>query len=292
MNHEAKLLGKENLPLDLGRLGMVTQAELVLPGIYDAVLKNEETGLGIEAYIVLQSAAGISDAAKQYGKADPEHPGFLVYSENETGNTRYIISYELVRYKILHHIPLLAEEDIRDTAAFGAEMYPGYFGGFPVPCQTPWGHTVRNKVIANGVFWLETERCQRGLAVAYPLYGDLSDGARGLAESLDDGSVCSDENMPQYLFFREADSSVPAYELISALQQEKLCCEINRLALMNAIYQHHPEYAALHNLTEQAGLNASAELLLQMLEVDIEPSSSPERLISLSSQAGTDFIVF
>ena len=63
-------------------------------------------------------------------------------------------------------------------------------------------------------------------------------------------------------------------------------------ALMNAIYQHHPEYAALHNLTEQTGLNASAELLLQMMEVDIEPSSSPERLISLSSQAGTDFIVF
>lgn len=292
MSNEARLLEEENLPLDLGGLGMVIQAELVLPGVYDAVIKEDDVDLGIEAYIVLRSAAGISDAAKQYGREDLEHPGFLVYSEGESGNTRYIIYYELIRNKILQHIPLREDEDIRDTAAFGAEMYPGYFGGFPVPFQTPWGDTVRNKVIANGVFWLETERCQRGLAVAYPIYDDLSDGARGLAEVLDDESVCSGKNMPQYLFFREADSCVPAYELISGLQKEKLCCEIDRFALMNAIYLHHPEYAALHNLIEQAGQNASAELLLQLVEVEVKPSSSPERLISLSSQAGTEFILF
>ena len=289
---ESQLLDTENLPLDLGKLGTVTQADLVIPGVYEAVLENYEMGLGVEAFIVLQDAADISETAKQYGKADPDHPGFLVYSEDETGNTQYIIYYELARYKILHHLPIPEGEDLQSIAAFGREMYPGYFGGYPVPRLTPWGVTTRNKIIANGLFWLETEQCRRGLAVAYPKYDDLSDGARGLAVQFDDGLAYTEEQMPGYLFFREEDSCVPVYELSSVIPKEQLCCGINRFALMNAVYQYHPEYAALHNLTEQAGRNASAELLLQMLDIEIELNSPPERLISLTSQVGTEFITF
>ena len=101
-------------------------------------LENPETAIGMEAYVVQKSATDISSAAKEYGKAVPDYPELLVYSEDETGNTMYIIGYELFRYKTLNHFPLSEDDTIRSIAAVGAEMYPGYFGGFPVPFLTPW----------------------------------------------------------------------------------------------------------------------------------------------------------
>ena len=64
MRGELRLLALENLPLDLGELGVVTEADLVMPGVYDTVLKDPETGLAVEAFIVLKSAPEISDIAK------------------------------------------------------------------------------------------------------------------------------------------------------------------------------------------------------------------------------------
>lgn len=178
-DRETQLLAPENLPLDLDELSIVTEAELVMPGVYDAVLEQSETGLAIQVYIVLKNATELSDMAKKLGKPVPGCSGLLVYSEDEAGNTRYIISYELLRYRIIHRLPLTEDDNIRDTAAIGAEMYPGYFGNYPVPFLTPRGCTTRNKIITNGLYWLETEQGQRGLAVAYPKYDDLPDGARG-----------------------------------------------------------------------------------------------------------------
>ena len=286
------LLTPKNLPLDLGKLGVVTEAELVMPGVYEAILECPKTGVSVEAYIVQKSAAEISATAKRYGKTDPDYPELLVYSEDATGNTMYIIGYELFRYKTLNHLPLPEDENIRSIAATGAEIYPEYFGGYPVPFITPWGCTTRNRIIANGLFWIETEQCMRGLAVACPKYDDLSDGARGLAEQFDDGSTRTNEEMPGYLFFKEADSSVPLFELLLPLGNEQLNCDVNRAALMNAIYQFHPEYAAQYNVAEQAGLNDGFSLFLHMLGINEEPQTYPERLIALTAQAGTEFIEF
>ena len=292
MDNEMDLLSPESLPLDLGELGMVTEAELVMPGVYNATLEFFETGVAVEAFIVLSSAEEISAAAKRYGKTDPGYPNLLVYSEDDTGNTRYIVGYELFRYKILRHLPLPEGETIRGIAAAGAEMYPEYFGGYPVPFHTPWGCTTRHKIIANGLYWLETELCQRGLAVAYPKYDDLSDGSRGLAEQFHDGSVQADRDVPGYLFFTEANSSVPLFELVSVIPKDQLCCEVNWAALMNAIYQRFPEYAAQHNLAEQAGLNDGLGQFLHTQGIDVTLNSSPDRLIFLTDQAGKVYIDF
>lgn len=292
MDRGAPLLIPENLPLDLGELGMVTEAELVMPGVYEAALEDPETGVSKEAFIVLKNVSKISSAAKGYGKADPDCSELLVYSEDATGNTRYIINYELFRYKTLNHLPLPEDENIRSIAATGAELYPGYFGAYPVPFLTPWGCTTRNKVITNGVFWLETEQGLRGLAVACPKYDDLSDGAKGLAEPFDGGSAPANGQMPGYLFFKELDSSVPLFELILVLHNAQLNCNVNRAALMNAIYQFHPEYVAQYNVAEQAGLNDGFDQFLHMLGIDAEPQNSPERFIALTAQAGTEFIDF
>lgn len=287
MNREMSMMAPENLPLDLGELGTVTEAEPVMPGVYDAVLERPETGLSEEAYIVSQDAAEISDAAKRYGKSAPDASGLLVYAEDESGNPRYIIAYELFRYKILHRLPLPEGETICELAAIGAEMYPEYFGGYPVPFLTPWGRTTRNKIIANGLCWLETEQGRRGLAVAFPQYDDLSDGARGLAEPSGDGG-----QSPEYLFFREADSGVPLWELLSVLPDQRLSCKINRAALMNAVYQFHPEYAAQHNLAEQARLNDGLGLLLHTQGIHVELKSDPQRILSFTDRIGTQSIDF
>lgn len=280
------------LPLDLGELGIVTEAELAMPGVYDAVLEDPETGMAAEAFIVFRNAVEISAAAKQYGKTAPDHPDFLVYMEDGGGNTRYIIGYELFRYKILHHLPLPEEDTIRSIAATGAEMYPEYFGGHPVPFLTPWGCTTWYKIIASGLYWLETEQCQRGLAVACPKYDDLSDGARGLAEPFHSSADQADADAPGYLFFREANSSVPLFELLLVIPDEQMQCGIDWAALMNAVYLHFPEYAAQHNLAEQAGLNNGLVQFLHTQGIDLEPRIDSERFLSLSAQAGTTFIDF
>jgi len=292
MDRKIEPFALDDLPLDLGGLGMVVEAEPIIPGVYDAVLEQPETGVGTEAYIVSRCADGISGSAKKYGKEAPGYPELLVYSEDETGNLRCIIGYELSRYKILHQLPMPEDETIRSIAATGAEMYPEYFGRCPAPFLTPWGCTTRNKIIANGVFWLETEQCQRGLAVACPKYDDLSSGAAALAEQFDDGSGRSKEHMPGYLFFKETDSCVPLFELLFWGGEDLLFCEIDRAALMNAIYQFHPEYAAQHNMNEQAGRNDGVGLLLRSMGVDVELQNDPEHLISLTEQAGTEFIAF
>ena len=292
MEKEMPMLTPEKLPLDLGSLGVVTEAELAMPGVYAAVLENPETGICTEAYIVRKNATEISASAKHYGKTDPDNPELLVYSEDTYGNTTYIISYELFRYKILHQLPLPENESIRSLAAIGSEIHPGYFGGIPAPFLTPWGCTTRNKIIANGLFWIETEQCLRGLAVACPKYDDLSDGARGLAECFDDSSAHTNVKMPGYLFFKEVNSSVPLFELILPLQNTQLNCEINRAALMNAIYRFHPEYAVQYNTLEQVGLNDGFNQFLHMLGIDTELQNCPDRIISLTAHAGTSFIDF
>ena len=280
------------LPLDLGVLGIVTEAELAMPGVYDAVLEDTETGVAVEAFIVLKNAVEISAAAKQYGKTDPDHSDFLVYMEDGDGNTRYIIGYELFRYRILHGLPLPEGDTIRSIAATGAEMFPEYFGGYPVPFLTPWGCTTRHKIIANGLYWLETEQCRRGLAVASPKYDDLSDGARGLAERPQGSTTQADADAPGYLFFREANSSVPLFELLSVIPNEQQQCRIDWVALMNAVYLHFPEYAAQHNLAEQAGLNNGLAQVLHTQGIDLELRIDPKRFLSLNAPAGAAFIDF
>ncbi len=289
MDKETQLLSSANLPLDLGELGVVTEATLVMPGVYDVILESSETGVAAEGFVVLRSAVEISDMAKRYGKSAPDYPEFLIYMEDSTGNSRYIIGYELFRYRVLHQLALPEGESIRSIATIGAEMYPEYFGNYPVPLLTPWGYTTRHKIIANGLYWLETEQCQRGLAIAGPIYDDLSDGARGLAERYDNDLS---EHVPAYLFFQESDSCVPLFELLSDMRKERLYCEINWAALMNAVYHHHPEYAAQHNLAEQVGLNDGFGRFLHTMGLEVELHSSPERLLSLTAQAGTEFVDF
>ena len=54
-DRETRLLAPENLPLDLGELGAVIQADRVMPGVYDTALEIPETGLVVEPLQVIPS---------------------------------------------------------------------------------------------------------------------------------------------------------------------------------------------------------------------------------------------
>lgn len=113
-----------------------------------------------------------------------------------------------------------------------------------------------------------------------------------LAETLDGSLTRTAPQMPGYLFFQAEDSCVPLFELTVTGGDIRLQCPLDRAALMNAIYQYHPEYAAQHNLAEQMGHNDGIGQFLQSQGVDVGLSCSPERLISWFGQIGTRFIDF
>ena len=63
-------------------------------------------------------------------------------------------------------------------------------------------------------------------------------------------------------------------------------------SLMNAIWKYAPMYAAAYNAQEQAGLHDGLGILLKMMGEDSEPQGSPEHMISLVPDTGTEFIGF
>lgn len=60
---------------------------------------------------------------------------------------------------------------------------------------------------------------------------------------------------------------------------------------MNAILEYWPEYAVSFNAHEQAGLNDGTGLFLRSLGIEVELSSSVDRMITLTPGAGTDYIM-
>ena len=65
---------------------------------------------------------------------------------------------------------------------------------------------------------------------------------------------------------------------------------INPLSMMNAIWKHHPVYAASHNVREQAGLNDGMALLAKSFGISPELTHSSENVISIFTAAGTDYL--
>ena len=67
---------------------------------------------------------------------------------------------------------------------------------------------------------------------------------------------------------------------------------IGRAAMMNAIWQYHPEYAAIFNRREQEGLNDGAAHFWRWLGYDAEPEGKEENLIRLAPDIGTEYLRF
>ena len=172
-------------------------------------------------------------------------------------------------------------ESLRETALDGMEECPEYFGAFPPPETTPYGHLVRYKVLMSGVFWLQTDSLETALAVAYPIWDDVfSAYVMGRAQGDADGFGC--------LFFPEDAICLAVFELGRTYRAMRECPRIDAAALMNAVCWNFPDYVLNFNLMEQSG----GDRPLRWLLPDTERISPSKDVIILTPEAGTDFLRF
>lgn len=273
-------------------LGTIIGSEWQCPGVW--YVANEGNGqYAGEFYIVENDAPCISDAAKLHGAYLEHHPDLLLYRLDDTEGGRSIIRYEIACYCKRHGLPLPDGESLLMAAVYAMETNPEYFGSFPAPIHTPRGTLTRYQAIVNGVFVLETDECERLIAVCYPLWdAALTDYTKKLAEQTDYDRQHDIDTTLGYLFFTEEHGCLALFELSSEFPKI-LKGPIDALALYNAIWQNHPDYAALFNSNEQAGLHDALGLLLRIIfGEDVELTGSVERMISYHLDAGTDYLRF
>lgn len=260
----------DDLPFNLTtELGAVQHAEIICPGVYFLIV--EDTA---EVYVVMEDAPAISAKAWSCGRELSGHPELRVYEFYQKGSGWRIIDFEVRRYQMKCHLPLRESEDsMLSLALYGMEESPEYFGTFPVPFLTPRGCTVRHRMLLNGVFWLETDRCEEMLAICYPIWeADITIPEQNLAEQLEYDRMQGITKTLGYLFFPKHSSCIALYELCYHHPKIVESGAVNMAALMNAILRLYPEYAASHN-KEEAKYERG-------------------RIICESPEAGTEFFTF
>lgn len=266
-------------------LGEIRRWEEECPGVYYlAVLPD--TANAEEYYIVLEDAS-ISQEVRAMGRPLQSAP-VLTYRLDSEDGAYTAVKYEVLKYLTLHGLPLPEDSSLLDAALFGAERCPNYFGAYPVPLCTPWGRTLRHRPLDNGVYWIETEQCVEVLAVCYPVWdGELSEGL------LEIGRKLEAEGDMGYLYFLREAACVAVWELLRTRSELIDAGLIRKPELMNAIWRYQPGYALGYNAQEQAGLHDALGLLLYALGVeDRELKGSPEYMIAMDPETGTDFIGF
>ena len=221
------------------------------------------------------------------GKRLETVPAWVYLLDSEEG-PRWAVYYEILKYKTMHNHPLPEGESLQDTALYGMELCPDYFGTYPVPPQTPWGRTLRHRPLDNGIYWMETDQCAEVLAVSYPMWeGELSEGVQTIAKRLEH------EGEFGYLYFSKQAACVAIWELLRTRSELTTLGLIRRTELMNAIWEYYPEYAMGFNAQEQAGLNDGIGLLLYALGAeDRELEGATEHMIVMAPNVGSEYIGF
>lgn len=298
MNLYPHEINPKQLPFDLNdcqsELGVIKSAVLQCPGIYYICTDQvSECPVDPEFYVVTDEAP-ISMEARTYGKRFFTHSDLLLYPLNDTNRNWMVLEYEINKYRTKNHLPLPEGETLHSTAIFAMECHPEYFGMLPPPWMTSRGYTVRYRVIGNGIYWIETDRCEEVLAVAFPIWdGELSEAAIKVSERAPSDQGQNIEASLGYLFFSAYSSSIPIFEMLQTRPEWVTSGMVNKAALMNAIWNDHPAYALAYNEFEQAGLNDPLETMLRHFgEDDTGLAQSGAHMISFSADAGTAFLNF
>lgn len=266
-------------------VGEIMDEELLCPGIYYI------SAGGTEYYTVTKNAPPISQRAWLYGQQIPACPELRLYPMDKPQSGWMVVQYEICKYLTENRLPLPEGITLRGAAVFGMECHPEYFGTFPVPTLTPYGHTLRYRRMGNGIYWIETEQCVEVLAVCFPVWdGELSEAAQRLAVMLDCDKRHGIGETFGYLFFDEATSCIPIFELLKTRREWDVSGLIDRLALMNAIGEHFPAYMLAYNGMEQAGINDIPGAILESLGIETKPNRRVEHMIRLTQGVGTNFL--
>ena len=266
--------------------------EVEAPGVYSIIARmHPDRLLTDEFYVVDRSSTIISDAAKKYGGAMSEIPQFLLFPYDKKDGGFPIIAYELARYRVTNGEKLECMGNLHNMALYGMEQYPHYFGYYPAPTMTPKGYMTRYQTIDNGIFLLETDQGNRLMAVCYPIWeSDLSDALTEAGLQTDYDIAHSISETLGYLFFEEPYFCLVIFELVYLREEWVKSGMVDLAALMNAIWRDQPGYAAAHNLSEQSGLHDALGVLLNILGTEVELSSSTDRMIAITPNAGCDYL--
>ena len=276
-------------------LGEIITLDKIAPGVYESVTKNSEERICFanNFYVVEEDSPVISQMAKTLGKPPTGQTteGLLFYDVDEATSGKFVIEYEVAKYRQKNGLKKLSETTLREMSVFGMEHHPEYFGSYPVSSLTPWGYTTRHWTIENGIHWLETDECRTVLSLAYPYWEcELTDSAKKLGmhvkSDLQKGVHFCFANM----FFLEKDACVPIFELLEV--RPNWCDQniINRKALMNTLWQLHPEYAMSYNVQEQSGGHDILGLVMDSFGAEVSLQGSLQNMISITPGAGFDYL--
>ena len=288
--------GKNNddFPFALeAELGEIIDTEWLCPGTYYAAARWDGEQTAREYYVVEKGSDAISGEAKRYGKPSECCEGLLIYQfDDERGGCK-VIEYEYQRYRVANHIPLGEMQDLHQTAVFAMELNPEYFGAYPAPLLTPRGYMLRYKELLPGVILVETDQCEKIVAIAYPIWScDLSEYTLAHGEKLAYDIAHGMDQTLGYLFFPELSACLALYELKKRIIGADTKGLIDLPAMMNALWQRFPEYAISNNIREQLGLNDGFGLLMQSLGYEIELARNQEDLISIFPDHGQNYLIF
>ena len=284
----------EIIPFNIeDELGNPIAAEELCPGVYYVSVSNPDQPFGDEFYIIEKSNPHISKQVKRLGCELTNHPDLLFYRVGVQRSGHDLIWFEAQKYRQQNKLPVLGGESLHLLAVYGMEDYPEYFGAFPVPIVTPRGMTIRYRTLVNGVFAIETERCEKLVAVSYPLWYDgFSDYVMQYAEETDHDREAGIDQTLGSLFFPENSACLSLFELLDKLKTANAWEYVDPAAMMKAIWERFPRYAIQHNLREKAGMNDILGQVAKSIGNANSLNSSPENLLYLIENAGTDYLRF
>lgn len=272
-------------------LGEVLMSEEQCPGVYYAAVKRDGALFAPEFYLVMRESPAISHTAKSYGMPLPHHPEILTYPIGEERSGSAIIKYEAERFRKSNHLPPGEADSLHTLAVYGAEDYPEYFGDFPAPLDTPRGNTTRYVSLKNGIFMLETDQCEKLLAVCYPIWhSNFSSYVIRHAEQTGYDRGNGIDNTLGYLFFPYETACLAIFELLEENPDLATSGKVDLAALQNTIWRNFPKYAVEYNKAEQAGMHDVMGMLLNFVGADVEPTGSVEEMMRITLEAGTDFL--
>ena len=100
---------------------------------------------------------------------------------------------------------------------------------------------VYKRQILNGVYWLETDRCEEMLAVCYPIWkSDISIPEQNQGEQLEYDRMYGIDNTLGYLFFSKQNSVIPLHELSLFYPEIKESSVVDMDALLKDVYKRQP----------------------------------------------------
>lgn len=271
--------------------GEVVMSEEQCPSVYYLACRRNEYERPSELVVVERDCPHISAVAKAYGKPLDGHDDLLVYDYTANRGGSEVVIYEAYRYLKLHGLPIPDRSTMLSSAAYFADDYPEYFGAIPAPVITPVGYMTRYVTLSDGIFVLETDTGARLIALVGIIWSvELQYTTIQLGMKVENPAGVEVPVEVQYLFFTEKDGCLALFELLQAHYELLASPRLDKLALMNAIWQYHPGYALSHNLREQRGVNDLLSLLLNDVGVGCELSGSAENMVVISPEVGTEYV--